>query len=127
MRSIRGPSIRSRPGTCALSYHLHLEPERADPSAFIEFTLHNWEAIATELESRATQTNKPGRCALLLPILSALPQPLALLEVGASAGLNLYPGLPEPPDGTLHTVLALDGKPLAWNRGHGQAMSWFSV
>jgi hypothetical protein len=28
---------------------------------------------------------------LLLPVLAALPQPLALLEVGASAGLCLYP------------------------------------
>lgn len=32
-----------------------------------------------------------GRCATLLPALAALPQPLALLEVGASAGLCLYP------------------------------------
>ena len=28
---------------------------------------------------------------MLLPVLAALPQPLALLEVGASAGLCLYP------------------------------------
>ena len=40
---------------------------------------------------RATQTNEAGRCAVLLPVLAALPQPLALLEVGASAGLCLYP------------------------------------
>ena len=37
------------------------------------------------------QTNEAGRCAVLLPVLAALPQPLALLEVGASAGLCLYP------------------------------------
>jgi hypothetical protein len=41
--------------------------------------------------SRRTQTNEPARCALLLPALAALPQPLALLEVGASAGLCLLP------------------------------------
>jgi hypothetical protein len=40
---------------------------------------------------RATQTNEAGRCAVLLPVLAALPPPLALLEVGASAGLCLYP------------------------------------
>lgn len=40
---------------------------------------------------RATQTNEPRRCAVLLPLLAALQQPLALLEVGASAGLCLYP------------------------------------
>ena len=41
--------------------------------------------------SRTTQTNEPARCAVLLPILAQLPQPLALLEVGASAGLCLLP------------------------------------
>jgi hypothetical protein len=40
---------------------------------------------------RATQTNEPARCAILLPALAALPQPLALIEVGASAGLCLLP------------------------------------
>ena len=40
---------------------------------------------------RRTQTNEPARCALMLPLLAALPQPLALLEVGASAGLCLLP------------------------------------
>jgi hypothetical protein len=36
-----------------------------------------------------------------------------------------YDGLPPPPDDTLHNVLALDGMPLAWTRGHGEAMRWF--
>ena len=45
------------------------------------------EVIAT----RATQTNEPARCATLLPALARLRQPLALLEVGASAGLCLLP------------------------------------
>ena len=40
---------------------------------------------------RSTQTNEAGRCATLLPVLSGMPGPLALLEVGASAGLCLYP------------------------------------
>ena len=39
--------------------------------------------------ARRTQTNEPARCAVLLPLLAALPQPLALLEAGASAGLCL--------------------------------------
>jgi hypothetical protein len=43
--------------------------------------------IGELMRSRATQTNEVGRCAVLL---SALPSgPLALLEVGASAGLCL--------------------------------------
>ena len=41
--------------------------------------------------TRSTQTNEPGRCSTLLPVLARLPQPLALIEVGASAGLCLLP------------------------------------
>ena len=49
--------------------------------------------LATVLLARRTQTNEAARCAVLLPALAALPQPLALLEVGASAGLTLLPDL----------------------------------
>ncbi|MEU6432201.1 DUF2332 domain-containing protein [Microbispora sp. NPDC046973] len=62
-----------------------------DPAAFRDHTLGNWPAVEAEMRTRATQTNEAGRCAVLLPVLAALPQPLALLEVGASAGLCLYP------------------------------------
>jgi hypothetical protein len=62
-----------------------------DPAAFHDYTVENWPAIEAEMRTRATQTNEAGRCAVLLPVLAALPQPLALLEVGASAGLCLYP------------------------------------
>lgn len=48
-------------------------------------------AIREIMLVRTTQTNEPARCALLLPVLARLPQPLALLEVGASAGLCLLP------------------------------------
>jgi hypothetical protein len=41
--------------------------------------------------ARRTQTNEAARCATLLPTLAALPQPLALIEVGASAGLEWLP------------------------------------
>ncbi|MFB9234462.1 DUF2332 domain-containing protein [Plantactinospora siamensis] len=62
-----------------------------DPAAFHDFAVSNWPVIAAQLRARATQTNEAGRCAVLLPALAGLPQPLALLEVGASAGLCLYP------------------------------------
>jgi hypothetical protein len=39
--------------------------------------------------ARSTQTNEPARCATLLPALAQLAEPLALIEVGASAGLTL--------------------------------------
>src|SRR5277367_3732132 len=47
------------------------------------------ERIRSVMLSRTTQTNEPARCSVLLPVLARLPQPLALLEVGASAGLCL--------------------------------------
>jgi hypothetical protein len=62
-----------------------------DPAAFGCYATANWPLIEEQLRSRATQTNEPGRCAVLLPVLAMLPQPLALLDVGASAGLCLYP------------------------------------
>jgi len=49
------------------------------------------DALRALMLTRSTQTNEPGRCAALLPIFAGLPQPLALLEVGASAGLCLLP------------------------------------
>jgi hypothetical protein len=52
-------------------------------------------AIRETILARATQTNEPGRLATLAPVFAALAagagRPLALLEVGASAGLCLYP------------------------------------
>ncbi|KOT89711.1 hypothetical protein ADK86_28625 [Streptomyces sp. NRRL F-5755] len=56
-----------------------------------EWTLRHWDEVSTVIMRRRTQTNEPARCAALLPLLARLPQPLALLEVGASAGLCLYP------------------------------------
>ena len=44
--------------------------------------------VAELMRTRRTQTNEVGRCAVLLPALP--PGPLALVEVGASAGLCLW-------------------------------------
>lgn len=51
----------------------------------------NQDAVGDMMRRRSTQTNEPGRCAVLLPVLAQLRQPLALIEVGASAGLCLLP------------------------------------
>ncbi len=50
-----------------------------------------WPRIREVALTHATQTNEAARCAVLLPQLARIPGPLALLEVGASAGLCLYP------------------------------------
>ncbi len=49
------------------------------------------ERVVAECTRRSLQTNEPLRCAALLPALSGIAGPLALLEIGASAGLCLYP------------------------------------
>jgi hypothetical protein len=61
------------------------------PATFLDFVTAQWDIVAGTMMTHSTQTNEPGRCASLLPVLAALPQPLALIEVGASAGLCLYP------------------------------------
>lgn len=50
-----------------------------------------WPQIEQVVLSRTTQTNEPGRCAVTAPVLASLPQPVALLELGAAAGLCLLP------------------------------------
>ena len=47
--------------------------------------------VVAEASRRTLQTNEPQRCAALLPALSGIDGPIALLEVGASAGLCLFP------------------------------------
>jgi len=57
--------------------------------AFRSFVVERLPDIAALMRTRRTQTNEVGRCATLLPALAALPGPLALIEVGTSAGLCL--------------------------------------
>lgn len=68
-------------------------PDRGDPyPAFREFCARNESRLADLLATRSTQTNEIGRCALFLPMMAEVADdrgPLAVLDVGASAGLNL--------------------------------------
>lgn len=50
-----------------------------------------WDAIEACVRTRRTQTNEARRLATLLPAFASLPQPLAIVEVGASMGLCLQP------------------------------------
>lgn len=56
-----------------------------------EWMLAHADEVVAECGRRSLQTNEPLRCAALLPALSRIEGPIALLEVGASAGLCLYP------------------------------------
>ena len=71
----------------------HLFGVSSDWQHFRRSLLANADAVRSVMLARSTQTNEPARCAVLLPVLAQLPQPLALIEVGASAGLCLLPDL----------------------------------
>ncbi len=53
--------------------------------------LANWDRVVDTAAARTVQTNEVGRCATWLPPLSRIAGPVALLEVGAAAGLCLFP------------------------------------
>ena len=58
---------------------------------FREWLVRNWPDVTSIIIGHSTQTNEVGRTAVLLPALATLPGPLALIEVGAAAGLCLFP------------------------------------
>ncbi|WP_159622537.1 DUF2332 domain-containing protein [Ruania rhizosphaerae] len=62
-----------------------------DPTAALALLHERATDIAALMHRRATQTNEAARCAVMLPALGLLDGPLALLELGASAGLCLLP------------------------------------
>ena len=69
-------------------------PDAALPAALDALLRDEHEAIARHCATRATQTNDIGRSAVLWPALAELAglsgnRPLALLDFGCSAGLNL--------------------------------------
>jgi hypothetical protein len=79
-------------------YYASAGPARA-PDAALEahlgdFIARHRDALAQRIATRTTQTNEIGRSAVLWPILQGLAEatpgrPVALLDVGCSAGLNL--------------------------------------
>ncbi|MEV1129407.1 DUF2332 domain-containing protein [Agromyces sp. NPDC049794] len=58
---------------------------------FRDWLREHWVEVRATALSHATQTNEAARCALHVPALVGIDGPIALLEVGASAGLCLYP------------------------------------
>jgi hypothetical protein len=62
-----------------------------DWGIFRRLLVEHGDEIRATMMVRTTQTNEPARCATLLPLLARLRPPLAILEVGAAAGLCLLP------------------------------------
>ncbi len=69
----------------------HLGAGEGDYAALRTWLLEHWEMTRDLMLARSTQTNEAGRCAVLLPALAQIERPISLIEVGASAGLCLYP------------------------------------
>ncbi|HVZ09513.1 DUF2332 domain-containing protein [Rhodopila sp.] len=84
------PASRRQPNLLLAAVR-HVAGTARDWPAFRGAVLDQGEAVRSIMLTRTTQTNEPARCAVLLPVLGRLPQPLALIEVGASAGLCLLP------------------------------------
>lgn len=85
------PRIKRQPALFFAAARHAGAPETEDYPAFRDFVHDHWPEIEQIALSHSTQTNEAKRCAVLLPFLSLLPGPLSLVEMGASAGLCLYP------------------------------------
>jgi hypothetical protein len=60
-------------------------------NGLVEFVRSNSHELAATMVARSTQTNEVARCAAFLPVLAEMDGEVALIEVGASAGLCLFP------------------------------------
>lgn len=86
----RIPETRRQPPLVFAVTRLLGAPE-AGYDEWAQWLLAHADEVVAEASRRSVQTNEPLRCAALLPALSAVDGPIALLEIGASAGLCLYP------------------------------------
>jgi len=83
-RPARQPSL-----LFAVAAH-HGAPDAAYP-VWAQHVRSAWAGIAAELPRRRVQTNEPGRTAPLAVALGRIRGPIALVELGAAAGLCLLP------------------------------------
>jgi hypothetical protein len=81
------------PDLAAFYRNLAPVPKTGDvASVFRSFVSNHADDIRELVATRTTQTNEVGRCSLFLPLLAQVSEecgPLAVVDVGASAGLNL--------------------------------------
>lgn len=90
--------LTREPGHALASFYPSISGHPASPAdaypAFRSFVLANRDGIEAVLGQRRVQTNEVRRCAYLLPAIAHAAslfaaRPLALVEIGTSAGLNL--------------------------------------
>ncbi len=85
------PPIKRQPNLVFAAARWHGAPAPAPYDALRTVLLEREREVRATVMARATQTNEVGRLATLVPVLGLVDGPLALVEVGASAGLCLFP------------------------------------
>jgi hypothetical protein len=89
------PPIKQQPNLVLAAARWHGVPAPGPYAGLRDALLCDDGTIRSTILTRSTQTNEVGRLATLTPFLGEIAaeagRPLALLEVGASAGLCLYP------------------------------------
>lgn len=87
------PEAKQQPNLVFAAARWHGAAAPGSYAGLKQVLLEREAAVKETILRRATQTNEVGRLATLVPVLSGLAAegPLALVEVGASAGLCLYP------------------------------------
>ena len=84
------PAPKQQPNLVFAALRWHGE-RPGDTESLRHGLLGAWSEVSRTIMRRSTQTNEPARCAVVLPLLHRIGGPIALIEVGAAAGLCLIP------------------------------------
>lgn len=98
------PPLKRQPNLVFAAARWHGAPAPGPYAGLRRVLLEQEPEVRATVLARATQTNEVGRLATLAPVLALVEGPLALVEVGASAGLCLFPDRYDyawPPAGSL--------------------------
>ena len=85
------PTIKRQPNLVFAAARWHGAPAPGPYAGLRRVLLGQEPDVRATVMARATQTNEVGRLATLVPVLALVEGPVALVEVGASAGLCLFP------------------------------------
>lgn len=117
------PASKQQPNLVLAAARWH-GAEPGDSASLRQVLVEDWAAVRSTILRWSTQTNEPARCAVLLPLFHRIQGPIALIELGAAAGLCLIPDrysyrysdgtTVDPSDGPSPTVIhcKVAGRPL---------------